>query len=493
MRRSVFVAVGCLELVIAAVLVALGCQIPSTGDVDAGFRRAHRVSERASDQVRLLQSQVAGLRRLEMRQVMNKLQAQTRTVVANLRQQAVDFETLQAMRDALVDVGTRLDGLGETLDPAIAGKLSAGLGETAAFLDEKVVPAAERAADQLERSTEALRVDARRLATLLRETPLDLQAVREVHQSLGRFREGLDQLDRMLRLQRMEAMREGFQGLENSLVTGAEQVERLSGYTYPVVTINGVRPEVRQKQFWPEGDRIGQGMRKAAAGVSAAGKELDEVAAEFPRLRASLQESGKVIERVRHTLAVALEQQQKLEPVLRDAPAHAARLAEELPRLGQGLAQVLRDTKQLKGIATALRQAQQSIDMALARWPELRTTLDRMAVVLRAAAAQLDHALQHRDQYEAAVQQTVVLADSFVTLLPLVTDQLDSRLDEEEQALEGLGQSLDEVQQGLPVFAQTAVRLVWIGRLLAWLTALIVGLHGCYLVLSARLGRRFSP
>src|SRR5205085_5352732 len=122
-----------------------------------------------------------------------------------------------------------------------------------------------------------------------------------------------------------------FEGLETSLTTGAEQVERLTGYTYPSVSFEGVRPVVEQKPFWPEGEKIAAGMRQAAKGVRAAGKELEELGNDLPRLRSSLAQSRRVAEATRSALGAALKQQEKVEPLLRDVPEHAARLAEDLP------------------------------------------------------------------------------------------------------------------------------------------------------------------
>jgi hypothetical protein len=492
MRRAVFLTVGILEMAIAVVLVSLGCRLPSAGAIHHSFASAERVTDRAGAQVRILGQQVQGLRQLELCNLAGRLKTQTQTVTGLLKAQRVDFETVGTLRDALGDVATGLNGLAETLDPAAIGKLSTGLKETAVFLDEKVVPSAEQAADHLDQSTEALRVDARRLCALLREAPPDLKAVREIHDSLARFSEGLDRMNALLKVQRMDAMREGFQGLETSLSTGAEQVERLSGYSYPVVVLNGVKPEITQRPFWPEGRKIADGMRKAATGVTAAGQELDNLAGDLPKLRASLGESSKVVDRTREALAVALKQQDKVERLLKDVPTHAANLVEELPKLGGDLSRILRDTRRLKEVAAALRQAQKGIDTAVARWPELRVTLTRFATTLKVTHDQLDQALQHREQYEAAMSQSILLGETFAELLPLVTDQLEGRLDEEEQALKDLGQSLDEVKQALPAYADTTSQLLEAGRLLAWLMAALVGLHGCYLMLSVRLGRRYS-
>lgn len=492
MRRTIFLTLGILEFAVAGLLIEVGGQLPHPGEVNRGFDRAERVTRHAGAQVSILRRQVHDLRRPELQELAGRLRSQTRTVTATLRHQQIDFQTVGTMRDALADVAAGLEGLANTLDPASIGKLGDGLGETANFLDNQLVPAASRTADRLEQSTAALQADARRLSALVRTAPLNLQAAREIHDSLARFGEGLDKMNAALRLQRLDTMREGFKGMEESLSAGADQVERMAGYTYPVVTFNGLKPEVAQQKFWSEGDKVAEGMRKAAAGARAADQEMAGLAGELPRIRAALDESRKVVDTTRAALATALQQQDKVEPLLRDIPEQAARLAEELPKLGGDLARILRDTGRLKEVANALRQAQTGIGLAVARWPELRATLTRSAALLQATRQQLDQVLHNREQYEAAMQQTVILADSFAAMLPLLTDQLDSRLDEEEQALDELGQSLEEAGAALPVYGQTTSSVLQTGRWLAWLVAAFVGLHGCYLLLGVCMGRRYT-
>jgi hypothetical protein len=84
------------------------------------------------------------------------------------------------------------------------------------------------------------------------------------------------------------------------------------------------------------------------------------------------------------------------------------------------------------------------------------------------------------------------LADAFTSLLPLYTQQLDNQLKEQERALGDLSHSIDEVGAALPPCALSANRIVQTGRLLIWLVAAIMALHGAYLTLSARLGKQFS-
>lgn len=492
MRRIVFLILGLLELAVAFVLLALGWQLPGDGEIDRGFQSAERVTDHANAQVHILRRQVRDLRRPELQELARGVQRQTHVVMVTLRNQQVDFETVQTMRDALGEIAEGLNSLALTLDPSGIRRLGDGLGETADFLDRKVVPAATEGADRLDASTKALREDARRLAVVLRNAPVDLKAAREIHDGLARFGQGLEKLNGLLKPERLKTMRDGFQGLEGSLSGGAEQVDRLAGCTYPVVTFDGLKPVVEQRPFWPEGEKIAAGMRKAAAGASAAGKEMDELNEDLPRLRASLEESRQVIARTRQALATALEQQDKVGPLLRDVPQRAAQLAEDLPRATEGLARILRDTRRLKEVATALRQARTGIDTAVSRWPELRRTLAHSARLLQATREQFDQALNHRQEYETALQQSVVLAESFAFMLPLLTDQLDARLDEEERGLGDLGQSLEEVHAALPAYRKTTAHVFRSGRILLGLVAAIAGLHGCYLLLSVRLGRRYS-
>jgi ABC-type transporter Mla subunit MlaD len=492
MRRLLYLIMGSLQLAIAAVLIVLGACLPSTDDVGHSFTSADHVTSDARAQVRILRQQVEDLRRPEMRQVADNLRSQTKIVTSVLKEQHIDFDSVQAMRDALGDVATGLDGLATTLDPQAIGRLGDGLGETASFLEDKVVPSANQAADQLDHSADLLQADAKRLAELLRAAPLDLQAARDIHEGLGRFNDGLDTMSALLKGQRIDSMRRGFRGMEDALGSGADQVARLSDYTYPMVRINNLKPEVTQKPFWPEGRRIADGMRQAAEGATAAGKDLDDLATDLPKIRAAVDESRKAVARTRAALGTALEQQDKLGDVLRDGPAHAARLAEDLPKLGKDLSRSLRDTGNLRDVAKSLRQAREGIDTVVKRWPDLRVTLVRSATLLRTARQQLQGAIDHRQDYETAMRQSVALAESFSTMLPMMTDQLDSRLEEEQGALNDLDHSLQSVQEALPSYGQSASTVVALGRWLAWLGAAVVGLHGVHLLLSVRFGRSYA-
>jgi uncharacterized phage infection (PIP) family protein YhgE len=488
MRRILFLSLGLLEVLVAVVLFAFAYQLPGPNEVQDGVGRMERMGQRSAAQVQRMRQQVATLRerRPQLQEMTLRLQKQMRLVTDHLKNQPIDYEIVQAVGDSLGDAANGLEGLSATLDTKAVAKVGEGFNAAADFLDQHLARAAEDAADRLDRSTEGLRADAKRLAALLRDAPLDLKAAREVHDALEKFGEGLERLNTPLKKARIDAMREGFKGLEDSLTTGAEQVERLASYTYPVVMLDGLKVTVEQRQFWPEGERIALGMRKAAKGTTAAARELQALTEDLPKIQASLEESRKIVRKTRETLALALKQQDQIEPLLKDIPTHAARLAEELPQLGAGLSRTLRDTARLKELAGLLRQAQKGVEAAVARWPELRKNLGRSADLLRMTQGQLRNALEYRAEYEASMQHMLTLARTFSAALPLLTEQLDEELREQEQALGGLEASINEVGAVLPCYGRTASQIVSTTQLLLVLVGVIFTLHGGYLMLERR-------
>jgi len=488
MRRIILGGLGVLELGVAGLLGYLAWQIPGPGQVAEQVGRVEQVGRQTSSQLQRLQQQLQQLRdnQPEARKQTEQLQQQLRFAAERLRGQPLDYEMIQTVHVALGDLARGLDSLQETLSPEGVSQIGAGVLVLADFLENKVAPAAERMAADLEKSTEALRADAQRLSDLLRAAPLDLKVAREIHDSLGKFGQGLERLNETLKTHELDAMREGFKGLHTALSAGAGQVDKLANYSYPVVTFQGVKPSMERRPFWPEGGTIAEGMRKAADGATAAGKELDTVAADLPKLRSALLESRRIAEQTREALGTALKQQDKVEPLLKNVPEHAARLAEELPQLGAGLAKVLRDVARLKNLAGLLHKVNEGIDVAVQRWPELRQNLARSAVLLRAAQKQMQFVLDHRGDYETSAEQTAALVNNFASALPLFTSQIDGDIQEQERSLGDLGGSIDRLTEALPETGHGVAHLLRTTALLLALAGVCVALHGGYLLFGPR-------
>ena len=491
MRRVVFLVMGLLELGVAAVLVAFAWQLPAHSEVDQTFDRAERVTGRTGSQVKLFREQVHDLRRPELQDLGHQLQDQTKTVTGTLKSQAVDFDRLQTVGDALGDVANGLDGLGETLDGDNLGKMGEGLGATASYLDQQVAPTAGRAADRLDQSTADLCEDARKLSALLRQAPPDLKATKEIHDGLGRFGEGLDRMQDLLKAERLTSMRDGVQGAGD--FAGHRRRAGRTAVGLPLSGGDHARPEAgggaaevlargrEDRRRDAQGGRRRQGRRRGDGGTG--GRPAQ--AARGPRRQP---QDGRPDPR---RLALALKQQDKLEVLLKNVPEHSPGLADELPKLTGDLSATCA-RRSAQGGGGHARARRKGVDAAVAKWPQLKTDLSHAAVLLRSTRGQVRQALERREEYEAALKQSIVLAETFATLLPIYLESLDRQLEQQEEGLGDLSHGLDEVTAAIPEYGKATNRLLDTARLLVWLVAGIVLLHGAYLVASVRLGKGYA-
>lgn len=490
MVRSLFVLLGLLEIGAAGVLFLGVAGLPTETQIREPAGKIEKVTQHAEEQIGRLREKVANLRERQpiVRMVAENMRQQTQTLTDALAAQSLDIETLAAVRDALGDVASGLDAVQEHVNPQSGGQVKLALRSTADFLETKVAGAAETVAMNLDRVVKTIKEDADNLKVLLRQTIPDLKAAREIHSSLGRFEEGLAQLQETLKMPGLPVMREGFQGLEEALGAGAERVEKLAGYSYPVIRIEGFKPVVDSKPFWPEGGTIADGMRKAAKGSSAAGEELDKLRKDLPKIRAAVDESRTVIARTREGIGMALKQQDVLEPLLRRVPEQAAALAENLPKLAEDLSRLLRETGQVKEIVVLLRQGEKSLDQAMTNWPKLRLSLARAAEILRTTQRQLTVAVDNKDQYEAALKVGAMLAQAFSNALPLFTEHLEADLEQHESSLEDLRENLAEVRLTIPTVADGTAHMVLLARWLLTLVGAIFLVHGLAVMFTPRKG-----
>jgi hypothetical protein len=372
-----------IQLACAGALGILAFQLPAPEETERDFARAAAVASAAGKQVALAESRLS------------VAEADLHTG----RTARLSGDELRQHRDSLDAVAQGLRALAAAFDAQPPKKLGQGLGEAADYLDKQLVPAAERAARELDEASALLQTDTLRLAELLRAAPLDLDAIQTVHDALGRFATGTDALHRMLELSRMGEIRSGLQGLDHSLAAAAAQVDHLSGYSYPVVRIDRWKPYVDYKPFWPEGENIAVGLNKASGGVKAADKELATMAKELPKVRAAVDSSRQILEKSRDTLAVVLKHRDLIEPLVKSLPDTAARLAEDLPKLTKQFSVTLRDTERLKEMAKGLRETQAHLDRSVESWPEVRKTLLCAADAIQSRRQELDVALATQERH----------------------------------------------------------------------------------------------
>ena len=307
MRRYFLFVLGALEAAVAAALVVIGLQLPTREDVGTQFARVERVTGGTESQVRLMHDQVTDLRRHDLAGKADELRRHTRTAADTASRQQIDFRTVDAIARSLADVSKGLNAWADTVDADRMKKVGAGLGEAAGFLETGVADPSEKSAADLEATLAGLDKDSARLAALLRQGAPDLKAARAIYDGLGSFDTGLDKLGELFKAERMDAIKDGLAGLDTSLASTADQVEKVGGLSYPTVTFNGLKPSVELQKFWPEAEKVADGLKKASKGAQAANKELEVMNKSLPDLRKALEESRKSVGQTRDTLGTAPE------------------------------------------------------------------------------------------------------------------------------------------------------------------------------------------
>lgn len=488
MRRSFSLLGGVLQLTLGVLLLRVVWQLPGGARVRDGFDRAEEVTRNMARQAELAREHLHALRQSDVSRLSRELQQQVETVTTALRQQQIDYPTLEALRDGLRETGRGLEDSAQAFDPERLARLGDGLCATADFLELKAIPAALRAADQLEKATGPLGEDTRRLAELLRLTPLDLEPARQMRDALGGFGEGLETAGKSLpNEQQLQTISEAFQGLSQTLTMVADRAEKLGQYSYPAPAVEGFRPVMHQKRFWPEGEEIAENLRKTAKGVAEARKLMEGASTLIPRTAETLKESRKILEATRLVLDRTLSQRAKIEPLLKELPERTANLAEELPRVGTNLAQLLRETRSLKDVATSLRQGQKALLSVSEHWPTLRRTIRHSAEVLRATSVQLDQALRNREVIEQARQQSVLLGESLTRTLPAALGDFETRLRQQDLALADLDRNLGSLGDTIPTYAELVNSILEPVRWLLLVLALGLGVNGGRQLLATRL------
>ncbi len=489
MRKLLFTGVGVLEVVIAIAIGLIGLKLPNRAEVSANFDRVEKVTDGSEKQVRLMRVQVSDLRQQDFATKADRLRVHTRTAADMAGRQQVNFDTVVAIARSLSEVSKGLTAWANTVDADQLKKVSDGLGETAKYLETGVADPSEKSAAELELALGTLEKDSVKLAALLRQAPADLKSVRAIHDGLASFDTGLEKLSELMTAEKITAMKDGMAGLETSLSSTADQVAKVSAITYPVVTFVGLKPNVEMKPFWPDGDKVAEGLRKATKGVQAANKQFTTLEKNLPDLEKALAASRKSVGQTRDTLGAALKQQSETEQLLKTVPAQTAALAEALPKIGRALATMLRETKKLRDLAKGLQAVQKTLDDTLKTWPEVAKGLKQSAVVLDRAREQLDQAASHRDDYERAMQSSSQIARSLADLLPAFTDQLDSRLGQQEASLEQMEAGLGEVNKSLPMMEEKTSDLIGMVKVLLYLVGTLLAFHAAW-VLAESLRRK---
>jgi DNA repair exonuclease SbcCD ATPase subunit len=459
------------------VLVAL--TLPTEQDVKDKVGRVENVSRNSGNQVRSLRGQLEGVRARQprLKQSAEQLQLKMAEVKVRLKKQQPDEETLRKMSESLGRTADDFQALGDGVSPEALVQLAQALEGTAEFLEGEVVPGDVGAARELEDVSRRIRTG----AALLRGGTADRQSVRDLIDALRQFSAGLERLEASFNLPLTQRLRRSLRRFDDPLDEVINRLDALASISYPVVTVKGIQPIIESKPLWPEGKEVVAMLRMVSLSSATLQGQLATLDSAAPRARSSIEEARRAVDLIRITLETAAAHQVRLQELLKTPPEKIVRAVEQASALAEETARTLRSTEQLRKVVLRLRELRQRLADAAERAPKLRDGLIGLAEVLRRRQADLQELIDNPGPYRTTLNQTLNLIDVVTAALPLFTDHLDTKLEEEDQSLEQLENSINEVTEVMPEVSRTASRLMQLTRWLLYLGAAIFGLHGVYL------------
>ncbi len=476
---------------VAVFLVAMAVMLPNKKDIRDTFSSAATVTEGTRKQVDEIRAELDLVRRdARLQEVAERLSDSTRAISSIVTDTRIDFATLATIRDATGQVADGLDNASLLVDPQSLSSLAATFRRSADFLDQGVIPTASQAADRIEKSSHDLKTSAQQVARLAQTIPLDIQMVRELEVSLGRFDGALKASSDMINPEYMTVLKDAVDSVAIIINDVGDVVETLAKKTLPNPSFEGIKPKIEYTPIWSDGAQVTQNIRNMSANVKRVGSGIESIGKELPELQHGISSSRETISAIRQSLKLALEQQDDIQNILEEMPKQGARIAEELPGMLENVAHAIRNTQSLEQIASVLRESGKEIDNALVRLPEVQEGIAGTATLLRVSGKQMDLVLQNREGYETAMNQTQELAKELAASVPAWTAGIDSRLERQADALDDIRLGLEGFEQIIPKYERSAEHILAVIRNGLWVVSALVAVHGMFV---ARQGLWLPP
>lgn len=439
----------------ATALLWLRDALPRPAEVQATLRSVETFADASADQVTLLRQQLDQARQPFTADRVAELRGRAEQFARLARARPLDADALEALRDALDAAGRGTSSLASLARPELIAALDRTL-EQAADWANRLGPAGLRASQELDQATRGLETTAKGLVELTHAAQLDFQPLQVVH-------DALDHLDRGLQATRDALDPQAIHTLQDAL----NSARKVSDNAHAITRDLAARWIPLMGNPWR--DRLtnaAQGLCEISASLDAMRTELDARARLVPRIHESLEAARVVVAQTRGSLAVALAQRERVEPLARALPDQAARIAKVLPKLTGEITDLLRQSHRLIELAEALQEGREPLRKAADGLPRIQAGLKGSSAVLIASARRLDDLLVHRDEFETAQDAWERLAADFAESLPDQSIQLRERLDLLESSLTQTHISLEHLRRVTPATLNSAdaflQRLGWI-------------------------------
>ncbi len=427
--------------------------LPSNSELNGVAVTANKAGDSALEQIKLLQDGIEDFQQTDIQTSIDNAGLQAKTVADLLKGQTIDIETVQMLHDAFGDLAVGLETTGEFIDPENAMVLATSLENTATFLETSVATNALEIAGQVEKVAQSFSSNAKRLNQFLETKPFDLKAIEQLRDTLNSYSKAINSINQ-------------YQLSTNDFNAIAKSLEQVSSQVQYYGTIAILPSDTKTAS------------RNAAKSLRVIAEKTKQLGRQLPQIRAAVSDSKKTVDAAKMMLDNALKQRDTIEPILRELPEQFVFLSEEFPKLALNFTALMRETSKINQAAAVLRETAMRTRKAGEELPKIRSAISRGARLLANSQQQLNHVINNREKYDAALGQTVVTLEGLSVAIPATKSQIDERLKEQKLILERFAVTATQTNNMIASLQASLSNRINLIRMLLY-TAIVITLGSC--------------
>ncbi len=441
------------RIMLIGVMIFLLLFLPSNSELNDVAVTANKAGDSALEQIKLLQDGIEDFQQTDIQTSIDNAGLQAKTVADLLKGQTIDIETVQMLHDAFGDLAVGLETTGEFIDPENAMVLATSLENTATFLETSVATNALEIAGQVEKGAQSFSSNAKRLNQFLETKPFDLKAIEQLRDTLNSYSKAINSINQ-------------YQLSTNDFNAIAKSLEQVSSQVQYYGTIAILPSDTKTAS------------RNAAKSLRVIAEKTKELGRQLPQIRAAVSDSKKTVDAAKMMLDNALKQRDTIEPILRELPEQFVFLSEEFPKLALNFTALMRETSKINQAAAVLRETAMRTRKAGEELPKIRSAISRGARLLANSQQQLNHVINNREKYDAALGQTVVTLEGLSVAIPATKSQIDERLKEQKLILERFAVTATQTNNMIASLQASLSNRINLIRMLLY-TAIVITLGSC--------------
>jgi len=446
------------RIMLIGVMIFLLLFLPSNSELNDIAVTANKAGDSALEQIKLLQDGIEDFQQTDIQTSIDNAGLQAKTVAELLKGQTIDIETVQTLHDAFGDLAVGLETTGEFIDPENAIALATSLENTATFLETSVATNALEIAGQVEKVAQSFSSNAKRLNQFLETEPFDLKAIEQLRDTLNSYSKAINSINQY------QLSTNDFNAIAKSLEEVSRQVDYYA--TYKVLGFGVVSDDTKTAS------------RNAAKSLRVIAEKTKQLGKQLPQIKAAVSDSKKTIDAAKLMLDNTLEQRDAIEPILSDLPMQFAFLSQEFPKLMLNFTSLLRETSKINQAAAVLRETAKRTRKAGEELPKIQSAISRGARLLTNSQKQLNHVINNREKYDAALGQTVVTLEGLSVAIPATKSQIDQRLQEQEIILDSFAVTAKQTNSMIAAYQASLSNRLNLIRMLLY-TAIVITLGSC--------------